>query len=311
MQLIRGINHVPYCFSSQGCALTIGNFDGVHLGHQEVLAHLKKEAKRRHLPAVVMVFEPQPSEYFLGDKAPARLMRLRDKIDAFNELGIDYIFCVKFNAAFSQLSADDFIQKYLVDKLNVKFLSVGDDFHFGRKRLGNFDLLQKAGEKFGFMVEKNPTFLLGEQRISSTAIREALAQDDLLLAESLLGRPYSIDGRVAHGNKLGRTIGFPTANIRLHRQVNPVQGVYAVKVYLQNGEVFNAVANIGTRPTINSVVQLLEVHLFNFKGNLYGKRLKVEFCLKIRNEQKFPNFEELHAQIKDDAKVAKRFFNIL
>lgn len=310
MKLIRGINNLPSVFATQGCALTIGNFDGVHLGHQEVLAHLKKEAKARHLPSVVMVFESQPSEYFLGDKAPARLMRLRDKIAAFKEVGVDYVFCVKFNCEFSQLTAKDFIQKYLVEKLNVKFLSVGDDFRFGLKRQGDFHLLQQAGFQYGFVVENNPTFLSGDKRISSTAIRQALAQDNLDLAQHLLGRPYRIEGRVSHGNKLGRTIGFPTANILLQRQVNPVKGVYAVKVFLPNGEMFYGVANIGTRPTINSVLQVLEVHLFHFKGDLYGKRLRVEFCLKIRNEQKFPNFEALQAQIKLDAKVAQEFFHI-
>ena len=311
MRLIRGIGNLPDVFETQGCALTIGNFDGVHLGHQEVLAHLKKEAKARHLPSVVMVFESQPSEYFLGDRAPARLMRLRDKIAAFRNLGVDYVFCVKFNHEFSQLTAKEFIQQYLVNKLNVKFLSVGDDFRFGSKRQGDFNLLQQAGSQYGFAVEKNPTFLSEDQRISSTAIRNALAQDDLILATKLLGRSYCIEGRVSHGNKLGRTIGFPTANILLHRQVNPVKGVYAVKAHLQDGEVFYGVANIGTRPTINSVLQVLEVHLFNYKGDLYGKRLQVEFCLKIRDEKKFPNFETLHSQIKLDAEVAKEFFHIL
>ena len=306
MQLIRGLGNLPQ--NLHACALTIGNFDGVHLGHQAILRHLRTKADELHLPMVVMLFEPQPREYFCTENAPARLMRLRDKLRYLKQAGVDMVIVAKFDRTFADLSAQQFIEDWLVRKLNVKFLSIGDDFKFGAKRQGNFVLLQQAGEKFGFTVEDSRSFCLDELRISSTAIREALANDDLTLAEKLLGRPYRILGRVIHGNELGRTIGFPTANIRLHRQVNPAKGVYAVKVRLKSGAFFNGVANIGTRPTINGVNQLLEAHLFDFQGDLYGQWVDVELCHKIRNEMKFPSFDDLKAQIAKDVETAKNVF---
>ena len=244
----------------------------------------------------------------MGDKAPARLMRLRDKLHYLAQAGVDVVIVAKFDRTFANLPAEQFIEDWLVRKLNVKFLSIGDDFKFGAKRLGNFAMLQQAGKQFGFEVEDSRTFCLDELRISSTAVREALAKDDLQHAQNLLGKPYRIFGRVIHGNKLGRTIGFPTANVRLHRQVNPVKGVYAVKVRLKSGEIFNGVANMGKRPTINGTIQLLEVHLFDFSQNIYGQMVEVEFCQKIRDEIKFPSFEALKAQIEQDVKTAKAFF---
>ena len=306
MQLIRGLGNLPQ--NLHACALTIGNFDGVHLGHQAILRHLRTKADELHLPMVVMLFEPQPREYFCTENAPARLMRLRDKLRYLKQAGVDMVIVAKFNRTFANLPAQQFIEDWLVRKLNVKFLSIGDDFKFGAKRQGNFTLLQQAGEKFGFTVEDSRSFCLDALRISSTAIREALANDDLTLAEKLLGRPYRILGRVIHGNELGRTIGFPTANIRLHRQVNPVKGVYAIKVRLKSGAFFDGVANIGTRPTINGVNQLLEAHLFDFQGDLYGEWLDVELCHKIRNEMKFPSFDDLKAQITKDVETAKNVF---
>ena len=306
MQLIRGLGNLPQ--NLHACALTIGNFDGVHLGHQAILRHLRAKADELHLPMVVMLFEPQPREYFCAENAPARLMRLRDKLRYLKQAGVDMVIVAKFDRTFANLPAQQFIEDWLVRKLNVKFLSIGDDFKFGVKRQGNFALLQQAGEQFGFTVEDSRSFCLDELRISSTAIREALANDDLTLAEKLLGRPYRILGRVIHGNQLGRTIGFPTANIRLHRQVNPVKGVYAVRVRLKSGAFFNGVANIGTRPTINGVNQLLEAHLFDFQGDLYGQWLDVELCHKIRNEMKFPSFDDLKAQIAQDVETAKNVF---
>lgn len=307
MQLIRGLKNASQVL--QGCAVTIGNFDGVHLGHQAILRHLRQKADELKLPMAVLLFEPQPREYFMGENAPARLMRLRDKLHYLAQAKVDFVIVAKFDRTFAEQSAQDFIENTLVRQLHVKFLSIGDDFRFGAQRQGNFAMLQQAGEKLGFTVEDNHSFCLDEQRISSTAIREALAQDNLRLAENLLGKPYRIFGRVIHGNKLGRTIGFPTANIRLHRQVNPVKGVYAVKVRLKSGEIFNGVANMGKRPTINGVMQLLEVHLFDFAQNIYGELVEVEFCHKIRNEIKFPSFDDLKAQIERDVETAKAFFN--
>lgn len=306
MQLIRHIQHFPALNS--GCALTIGNFDGVHLGHQMILHHLKTQAKKHNLPVVVMLFEPQPREYFNAQQAPARLMRLRDKLHYLKQLNVDYVVCVKFNRAFAQKNAQAFIEDWLVKKLKVKFLCVGDDFHFGANREGNFELLQQGSKQFNFQVENNHSFCLEQLRISSTTIREALAHDQLALAEKMLGRPYCIMGRVVRGNQIGRTMGFPTANIALQRQVNPVQGVYAVKVRLQNGKQYDGIANIGKRPTLNGVQQLLEVHIFDFNQNIYGNCLSVQLCHKIRAEQKFPSLEALQQQIAQDVEVAKKLF---
>ncbi|OZN24049.1 riboflavin biosynthesis protein RibF [Actinobacillus seminis] len=310
MQLIRSFQRLPAIFHEQGCALTVGNFDGVHLGHQQILRHLRQKADELALPMVVMLFEPQPREYFLADKAPARLLRLRDKLHYLAQAGVDYVFCIKFNRAFAVQHATDFISDYLVAQLNVKFLSIGDDFRFGAGREGDFALLQQAGKKYGFEVEDNCSLCLDTQRISSTAVRQALAEDNLALAATLLGKPYCIYGRVVHGNKLGRTIGFPTANIRLQRQVNPIKGVYAVKIQLDDGRQFTGVANVGKRPTLNGIkhIQLLEVHLFNFSQNLYGQSLQIEFCHKLRNEIKFASFEALKQQIEQDVIVAKAYF---
>ncbi|MFC0323361.1 bifunctional riboflavin kinase/FAD synthetase [Gallibacterium melopsittaci] len=306
MQLIRGLYNLPTF--PQGCALTIGNFDGVHLGHQTILQHLKQKADELSLPTVVMLFEPQAKEFFLKEKAPARLMRLRDKLTYLAHFGVDYVFCVPFNATFAQQTTMEFIQHYLIDKLKVKFLSVGDDFRFGVNRSGNFATLKQAGEKYGFQVENNSSYCLDDLRVSSTAIRQALAEDKLDQVEQMLGRPYSILGRVVHGNELGRTIGFPTANIGLHRNVNPIQGVYAVEVSDRIGHHYYGVANVGNRPTINGVKPLLEVHLFDFNGDLYGKTLEIFFKAKLRSEIKFPSFEALREQIARDAQNAKTYF---
>lgn len=307
MQLIRYFHHLPAF--PKGCALTIGNFDGVHLGHQAILRHLRQQAQLRNLPVVVMLFEPQPREYFQPSQAPARLMRLRDKLYHLREQSVDYVICVKFDRTFAEKSAVDFVQEWLVNKLNVRFLSIGDDFRFGAKRQGDFAFLQQAGKQFGFQVENNQSFCLAEQRISSTAIREALAQDKLSLAQQMLGRPYCIMGRVKYGKQLGRTLGFPTANIALQRQVNPVQGIYAVKVRFKNGKIYQGVANIGQRPTVNGSTQLLEVYIFNFDQKIYGECLEVELCHKIRNEQKFSSLAALKQQITEDVKTAKAFFS--
>ncbi|MGQ0286436.1 bifunctional riboflavin kinase/FAD synthetase [Pasteurellaceae bacterium 22721_9_1] len=306
MQLIRGIRQIPSDFPA--CALTIGNFDGVHLGHQAILRHLTQKAKTLNLPTAVMIFEPQPREYFLGEKAPARLMRLRDKLHYLQQAGVDYVICAKFDRTFAEQTAQAFIDTLLVEKLKVKFLSIGDDFHFGAMRQGNFVLLQEVGNKYGFEVENNRTFCLNELRVSSTAIREALADNQLAQAQTLLGRPYRIWGKVIHGKKLGRTIGFPTANIRLQRQVTPIKGVYAVQVILKNGLLVQGVANIGLRPTVNGVRQLLEVHLFDFNQNLYGENIQVEFCHKLRDEMKFPSLEALKEQIQQDEREARQWF---
>lgn len=313
MQLIRGIHNLTLIYPLKlGCVLTIGNFDGVHLGHQQILARLVEKARELELPSVVMLFEPQPREFFAKKSenptaSPARLMRLRDKLHFLAQSGVDYVLCVRFNPAFASLSPQAFIT-LLVEKLSVKYLSVGDDFHFGAKRAGNFDTLKQAGEQYGFTVENSHSHTLGIERISSSLIRQALEQDNLALAEQLLGKKYTILGRVAHGNKLGRTIGFPTANIMLNRLVTPIQGVYAVQVETPQGQ-FNGIANVGNRPTINGTKPLLEVHIFDFNASIYGQAIEVVFLKKLRNEIKFPDFEALKAQIEKDRLQAVEFFD--
>ncbi|AKJ41338.1 bifunctional riboflavin kinase/FAD synthetase [Pragia fontium] len=306
MELIRGIHNIRP--RHHGCVLTIGNFDGVHLGHQALLRQLKREGKRLGLPTMVMIFEPQPLELFAPEQAPARLTRLRDKCRYLAQAGIDYLLCVNFDADFAANSAEDFISQLLVDLLGVKFLMVGDDFRFGAKRQGDFSLLQKAGEKYGFSVADSESFCESGKRISSTMIRRALHDDELTLVESLLGRPYSICGRVVHGDALGRTIGFPTANIPMKRLVTPVKGVYAVEVLGLNDKPLPGVANIGTRPTVSGVRQQLEVHLLDVDMDLYGRHIDVVIRKKIRSEQRFTSLDALKQQIENDVVSARQYF---
>ncbi|MDD2842403.1 MAG: bifunctional riboflavin kinase/FAD synthetase [Tolumonas sp.] len=307
MELIRGIHNLRS--EHVGCVLTIGNFDGVHRGHQAVLRRLQEQATQLRLPSCVMVFEPQPLEFFAGDKAPARLSRLRDKYEAIAALNIDRLLCVKFDHVFAELTAAEFIEQILVRKLAVKFLVIGDDFRFGLQRRGDFALLVEAGRQYGFQVLSTDTLLHDQQRVSSTLLREALREGRLEDVTQMLGHPYTITGRVAHGAKLGRTIGFPTANIHLKRLVVPVQGVYAVQVLIADAIHFG-VANIGFRPTVNGTRSQLEVHIFDFKGDLYGKQLQIQVCHKLRDEQKFPSFSALQTQITMDARQARQWFGL-
>ncbi|MCP3697495.1 MAG: bifunctional riboflavin kinase/FAD synthetase [Aliivibrio sp.] len=303
MELIRGIHNITP--DHKGCVMTIGNFDGVHLGHQQVLQQVKSKAKALGLPSVVMTFEPQPMEFFAKEKAPARLTRLRDKFVQLKKLEIERLLCINFNQKFAEQTADEFVQDLLVRSLGVKFLVVGDDFCFGKHRKGNFAMLQEAGKKYGFEVVNTQSFCLEKQRVSSTAIRHALANDNLGDVATMLGRHYSITGRVSHGRKLGRTIGFPTANIPLKRCVSPVSGVYVVRAKDKSGKQLGGVANIGNRPTVNGVRQQLEVHFFDYQANLYGQQLNVELLCKLRDEQKFESFDALKQQIELDSQAAR------
>ncbi|MFY1038685.1 bifunctional riboflavin kinase/FAD synthetase [Pantoea agglomerans] len=309
MKFIRGIHNLNE--QHRGCVLTIGNFDGVHRGHQALMSRLCEEGRKRNLPVVVMVFEPQPLELFAGDKAPARLTRLREKLRYMAEAGVDKVLCVRFDRRFAALSAQRFISDLLVEKLDVKYLAVGDDFRFGAGRQGDFLLLQKAGAEYGFEVVSTETFCDGGKRISSTAVRQALAVDDLALAQSLLGHPFTISGRVVHGDALGRTLGFPTANLPLRRSVSPVKGVYAVEVRGLTPEPLLGVANIGTRPTVKGLRQQLEVHLLDINMDLYGRHIDVVLKQKIRNEQRFASLEALKEQIANDVVTARQFFGLL
>ncbi|MDA8487698.1 bifunctional riboflavin kinase/FAD synthetase [Kluyvera sp. Awk 3] len=308
MKLIRGIHNLSQ--APHGCVLTIGNFDGVHRGHQALLQGLRAEGRARGLPVVVMIFEPQPLELFAADKAPARLTRLREKLRYLAESGVDYVLCLRFDRRFAALTAQDFISELLVKRLGVHFLAVGDDFRFGAGRQGDFLLLQKAGADFGFDITSTQTFCHGGVRISSTAVRQALADDNLEQAERLLGHPFIISGRVVHGDELGRTIGFPTANLPLRRQVSPVKGVYAVEVAGLGDKPLPGVANIGTRPTVAGMRQQLEVHLLDVAMDLYGRHIDVILRKKIRNEQRFASLDELKAQIARDVLTAREHFGL-
>jgi riboflavin kinase/FMN adenylyltransferase len=256
-----------------------------------------------------MTFEPQPQELFKGDNAPARLSLLRDKIRLLDELDVDRLLCINFTASFANQPADEFIEELLVKKLGVKYLVVGDDFCFGKGRQGNFDMLLAAGKEFGFTVVSTQSFLVGAQRVSSTLVRQQLQLGNLEQARRLLGHPFIMSGKVAHGQKIGRTIGFPTANIALKRKVVPVRGVFAVKLYWQDSDIYEGVANIGYRPTVQGQVCQLEVHLFDFSGDLYGKRVEVELVAKIRDEQPFESLDALKKQILNDANEAKALFS--
>ena len=307
MRLIRGLHNLHP--GHQGGAVTIGNFDGLHRGHQAVLRQLHKYALRHRLVTTVMTFEPTAQEYFSPQTAPARLQRLREKLAMLQGLEVDQVLCLRFGRKLAELSAEHFVGQILVDGLDVRYLVVGDDFRFGRDRTGDFALLQEAGKQYGFKVVSTGTFLEDDDRVSSTRIRQSLAAGELGMAARLLGRPYRICGRVAEGQRRGRTIGFPTANIHLHRVVSPLNGVFAVRVYGLATEALNGVANIGTRPTVDGSYQVLEVHLFDFESDIYGRHLDVEFCYKLRDEMKFESFEVLKQQIHADADQARRLFS--
>ena len=308
MELIRGLHNLRP--RHRGCVATIGNFDGVHLGHQAVLGQLAEKADEFGVPAVVIPFEPQPQEYFSHGEIPPRLTRFREKLRALRRFSVDRVLALQFNEALAGLSAAEFVRQVLLDGLAIRHLVVGDDFRFGRGRVGDFAMLQQVGREHGFEVVNMHTFSMDGGRVSSTRIREALQRGELALAEQMLGRPYRMCGRVAHGNKLGRTIGFPTANIFLHRKKTPVDGVFAVEMFGIEGEPVAGVANVGTRPTVDETGtrSLLEVHLFNFDGDIYGRHVHVDFLHRIREERRFESFDALKAQILQDADEARAFF---
>jgi riboflavin kinase/FMN adenylyltransferase len=306
MELIRGIQNLRP--EHHGCVATIGNFDGVHLGHQAVIGQLAEKGNELGVPTLVMVFEPQPLEVFKGDQAPARLTRFREKLRALARFAVDRLLCVRFSNSFAQMSAEAFIKDVLVKGLGIRYLVVGDDFRFGAGRKGDFEMLQQAGEQYGFEVANLHSFRIGGERVSSTLVRQALAAGKMETAEKLLGRPYRMCGRVSHGEKIGRTLGIPTANIYLHRKVSPVQGIYVVEVFGLKGEPLQGVASVGNRPTIGGTTTLLEVYIFDFNDDIYGQYLNIDFLYKIRDEKKFDSLEELKRWIEDDVVKAKDWF---
>jgi riboflavin kinase / FMN adenylyltransferase len=309
MQLVRGLHNLKP--DHRSCVATIGNFDGVHLGHQSVFRHLMEKGDELKLPTTVVTFEPQPREFFQAATAPARLTRLREKLQAIAEAGVQRVVVLEFNRRLAGMPAELFVKELLVEGLGTRFLSVGDDFRFGSGRQGDFGLLQRMGEEHGFEVENMNTYKLYADRVSSTRIRELLSLGDFPTAAEYLGRPYRICGRVAHGDKRGRAIGFPTMNIDLHRHVSPLQGVYAVRVDGLGEQILPGVANIGVRPTVKGDARyLLEVHLFGFDQSVYGAHVGVEFVQKLRDERRFEHFEALRLQILRDADAAREVFDV-
>lgn len=289
-----------------GCVITVGVFDGVHLGHQKILGQLLNQARLRRLPSLVLSFEPTPQECMNPANPPARLMRLREKFQVLNGMGIDHLFCPPFGRL-QNLSPEVFIETLLVKTLGVRHVVVGEGFRFGQGRVGTFADLEAGGRRWGFGVEQVESVTMEGERVSSTAVRKALAAGDMSRARRLLGRPYRMEGRVCHGQKLGRTLDFPTANLRLQRRVSPVSGIFAVRVYgvlpVQRG--VDGVASVGTRPTVNGVEPLLEVHIFDFYDDVYGWPIAVEFLAHLRAEAKFTDLEELRQQMEKDAVNAR------
>lgn len=308
MQLIRGIHNFKGQAASP-CVLTIGNFDGVHLGHQRILARVHEKAQEQQWASSVMLFEPQPLEWFKPEQAPARIMSLRDKLTALRGYGVERVFCARFDKSFQSLSAGEFVKRVLVDGLNVRHLVVGDDFRFGSGREGDFAYLQQAGREYGFTVEDTPSCLYEGERVSSTRIRAALTQGHLEEAEALLGHPYFISGRVHHGDKLGRTLGSPTANLVLRHAKVPINGVYAVTVTGAGLNEQAAVASVGTRPTVGGKELRLEVHILNFNGDLYGRHLTVTMKHFLRPELKFDGLDALQQAIHNDIQQATQWFS--
>lgn len=305
MRITHGIAPVV----SPPSAVTIGNFDGVHLGHRAMLRRLAEAASQRGLVPCAVTFEPHPREFFAPDKAPARLSSLREKLQMLGECGIAHVHICPFNQAFSQLSAETFIERILVTGLQTRYLLIGDDFRFGARRSGDFALLQARGAQDGFEVAAMGSVTLDELRISSTAVREALAAGDLDLAGRLLGRPYSISGRVVDGDKLGRDIGFPTANIQLKHNRPPLTGIFVVQVRGLADAPLPGVASLGVRPTVKENGRpVLEVHLLDFDRSIYGQHVCVDFLARLRDEEKYPDLPTLIHQIGRDAENARQYF---
>lgn len=305
MEIILGLYNLNHRFNR--CVITMGNFDGMHLGHQALIHRVKQIGHAEQLPTVVMLFEPQPLEFFKPENAPARLMSFKEKCRFIASLGIDYILVMTFNQTFASMSAKSFIEKGMIDQLMAQYIIVGDDFRFGAKRQGDIQLLKHYASNGRFALESLPTYVINNQRVSSTAIRQALSDDNIQLANMLLGRNYTITGKVVRGNQLARQLGFPTANIHLNRIKPALHGVYFVNVRnMHSNYNYNGIANIGLRPTINGKTAILEVNLFDFDQDIYGQTLQVEFVEKIRNEVKFESLFALQHQIEQDICIAKQ-----
>jgi riboflavin kinase/FMN adenylyltransferase len=305
MRLIRHLSDLPYDELAGGSVVTIGSYDGLHPGHRKLLDQLIAEASDRGVPSVVMSFEPTPKEFFSATAPPARLMRFREKFDALADYGVDIFYCPRFSEAMRGISADAFIRCVLVHGLNARHIVIGDDFRFARKREGTIHELLRAGRALAYTVDQAASVMVEGIRVSSTAIREALAAGDVARATALLGRPYRMSGRVIRGRRVGRSLGYATANVDLRRRQSAVAGIYAVRVYgLPEGPV-DGVASVGTRPTFGLTKPLLEVHLFDFDREIYGAYIHVDFIEHLRDEERFASVDDLVAQMRIDEENAR------
>jgi len=308
MLLSRSSAQFPFEKVSDGSVLTIGAFDGLHLGHQDLLRRVRSEARSRGLPSIVMSFEPMPKEYFSSNSPPARLTRFREKYEALRDFGIDIFYCPRFDETMKNIAADAFIRQLLVHTLNVTHLEIGDDFRFARGRAGDVKQLVRAGDALQFSVCKAKSVVVDGRRVSSTAVREALWEGDLHNASRMLGRPYRMSGQVIKGRKVGRTLGYPTANVDLRRRQSPVMGIFAVLVSGISEEPLRGVASVGTRPTFDLEKPLLEVHIFDYSGDIYGSYIHVDFIRRIRDEVKFDDIDQLVEQMDRDSETARSIF---
>ena len=306
MELIRGLRNLRR--RHHGSVLTIGNFDGVHLGHRAILTQLSQFGEEEGVPTVLVTFEPQPLEFFARAVAPPRLTRFREKLHALDTTSVDRVLMLNFDHELSQMLPDAFVMELLIDQLGARLILAGEDFRFGRDAFGNLALLQELGRKHGFRVVTRDTFSQSGGRVSSSWIRDALANGELDLAARLLGRPYSMSGRVRHGQQLGRTIGFPTANIFPHRAACPLSGIYIVTLLGISEQPLPGVASVGTRPTVDGKDVILEVHIFDFTKDIYGRMVEVEFLQKLRDELRFDSVAEMTVQIEKDAQQAREYF---
>ena len=306
MELIRGLHNLRE--HHHGCVVTIGNFDGVHLGHRAILSQLSQFGAEEGVPTVLVTFEPQPQEFFARADSPPRLTRFREKLLALNTTSVDRVLVLRFDHELSQMLPTDFVLEFLVNQLGTRVILAGEDFRFGRDAFGNLALLQELGRKHAFGVVKRETFNQAGGRVSSSWIRDALANGELDLATRLLGRPYSMSGRVRLGKQLGRTIGYPTANILPLRNACPLSGIYVVTLAGVGEKPLPGVASVGTRPTVNGKDVILEVHLFDFQQDIYGRLVEVEFRKKLRDELRFDSMAEMRLQIDQDAELAREYF---
>jgi riboflavin kinase/FMN adenylyltransferase len=306
MELIRGRAHLPRRHG--GCVVTIGTYDGLHLGHQALVVRLRSHAQRLAQPAVMLTFEPMPREFLSPADPPARLTTFRERWRILCGMGLDYLWLLRFDEALRNLSGEDFA-RLLVHRLRPSVVVVGHDFRFARKGEATAAALSAAGERLGFAVDVVPAVSLAGERVSSSGVRAALAGADFARAQRWLGRPYSMRGRVIGGRRLGRDLGFPTANLALGRRRAPVAGIFAVQVHGVASGALPGVASLGTRPTIGGGEALLEAHVFDFSGDLYGREIEVEFAAKLREEQRFASLEALTVQMERDAADARRILS--